>query len=53
MKRRVTIWYERPDPWTVEIDIPDDIEEGSDEEWEFVLDNAPIRHAIPTEWWEA
>jgi hypothetical protein len=54
MKRRIDIWYARPDSiYGYEIDVPDDLlEDGADpnELNDWVLDNLPWAESEPDEW---
>jgi hypothetical protein len=46
---KVTFYYERPDPLTVDIpEPPDDVEEDELSDW--ILDHAPIQDVRAVEW---
>lgn len=52
-ERRVSFWYERPEPWIgFEMDVPDELfDDGREDELdEFICDNAPIREVYVEDW---
>jgi hypothetical protein len=44
---KVTFFYGKPEPRTIEIDPPEDLEEYSSEWYDWMYDNAPIADGYP------